>query len=407
MVKPSHPDFGSGPVVDPSGGANQTRVRAYNERLVLSLVRRHQHLSKAEIAKRSGLSAQTVSVIVRALEADKLLLRGEPQRGRVGQPSVPLSLNPDGAYAFGLKIGRRSADLILMDFLGQLRAHQHITYALPDPDTLLSFAQTQLQSMCQSLSPSEQKRIAGLGVAMPFEMWHWSEAVGGDMSAWRDVDFKIELSQRCPYPVFISNDASAACSAELVFGQGALYRDFAYFFIGYFIGGGIVLNHSVYTGRTGSAGAIGPLPVKQADGSSVQLLNLASLSVLEDLLKQQGHSPTLLWESDDWQAIEPAVEPWIHTTAEHLALAIISVCSVIDFEAIVLDGGFPSTVRQRLVYATRQALSRLDLQGIHPPYIQAGQLGSVARALGGASLPLLNRYLLDQNVLFKAAQAPL
>src|SRR6218665_3234242 len=78
------------PVLDPTGGANQVRVRAYNERLVLSLVRRHGSQSKAEIARRTGLSAQTVSVIMRSLEKDGLLIRGAPVRGRVGQPSIPL-----------------------------------------------------------------------------------------------------------------------------------------------------------------------------------------------------------------------------------------------------------------------------------------------------------------------------
>ncbi|MBN8931857.1 MAG: winged helix-turn-helix domain-containing protein, partial [Rhizobium pusense] len=63
--------------MDMSGGANQIGVRAYNERLVLSLVRRHGGLSKAEIARLCGLSAQTVSVIMRSLEKDGLLIRGE------------------------------------------------------------------------------------------------------------------------------------------------------------------------------------------------------------------------------------------------------------------------------------------------------------------------------------------
>ena len=45
------------------------------------------------------------------------LSRGEPQRGKIGQPSIPMSLNPDGAYFLGLKIGRRSAELVLIDFL--------------------------------------------------------------------------------------------------------------------------------------------------------------------------------------------------------------------------------------------------------------------------------------------------
>ena len=76
-------------VLDKTGGANQIRVRAYNERLVLSLVRRHGALSKAEIARRTGLSAQTVSVIMRALEKDGLLSRG----ARADQSDLP-SRNP-------------------------------------------------------------------------------------------------------------------------------------------------------------------------------------------------------------------------------------------------------------------------------------------------------------------------
>ncbi len=126
-------------VVDPAGGANQTRVRAHNERLVMSLVRRHGGLSKAEIARRSGLSAQTVSVIMRGLEGDDLLIRGEPVRGRVGQPSVPMMLNPDAVYSFGVKIGRRSADLVLMDFVGTIRLNLHQPYPYPDPDAILAF----------------------------------------------------------------------------------------------------------------------------------------------------------------------------------------------------------------------------------------------------------------------------
>ncbi|TXH81688.1 MAG: winged helix-turn-helix domain-containing protein, partial [Rhizobium sp.] len=108
-------------ILDPTGGANQLGVRAHNERLVLSLVRRHDALSKADIARRSGLSAQTVSVIMRELEKDGLLSRDAPVRGRVGQPSIPMRLNPDAVLSFGVKIGRRSADLVLMDFVGGIR----------------------------------------------------------------------------------------------------------------------------------------------------------------------------------------------------------------------------------------------------------------------------------------------
>src|SRR6476661_2491037 len=95
-------------ILDKRRGTNAAGVRAYNERLVLSLVRRHGGLSKAEISRLCGLSAQTVSVIMRSLEKDGLLIRGERLRGKVGQPSTPMRLNPDAVFSFGVKIGRRS-----------------------------------------------------------------------------------------------------------------------------------------------------------------------------------------------------------------------------------------------------------------------------------------------------------
>ena len=78
-------------------GSNQSGMRAYNERLVLSLVRQFNQLAKSQITQMTGLSAQTVSVIMRALEADGLLQKGDPVRGKVGQPSVPMSLRREGA----------------------------------------------------------------------------------------------------------------------------------------------------------------------------------------------------------------------------------------------------------------------------------------------------------------------
>ena len=59
---PEHAPFNTG-----ARGSNQSGLRAHNERLVLSLVRRHGALAKADIARRTGLSAQTVSVIMRQL----------------------------------------------------------------------------------------------------------------------------------------------------------------------------------------------------------------------------------------------------------------------------------------------------------------------------------------------------
>jgi predicted NBD/HSP70 family sugar kinase len=392
-------------ILETSGGANQVGVRAYNERLVMSLVRRHGSLSKAEIARRSGLSAQTVTVIMRVLEREGLLIRGEPVRGRVGQPSVPMRLNPDGAYSFGVKIGRRSANLVLMDFVGEIRHEVRRTYPYPMPDALLDFIVEGIAEIEARLDSAERARIAGVGIAAPFELWSWAEETGApskDMDAWRMANLHADAASRVSYPVFLQNDATSACAAELVFGVGPQYPDFVYFFVGSFIGGGIVLNASLFSGRSGTAGAVGPLPVQRRDGKTVQLLKIASIFVLENLLREYGHEPKALWYSpNDWIDYGEPLEIWIRDSAAALAQAIVASASIIDFSAAVIDGGFPDWVRQRLVAATRDAVRELDLQGVLMPEIVEGIVGHQARSVGGASLPLFSRYLLDQNVLFK------
>ncbi len=392
-------------ILDPSGGANQLGVRAHNERLVLSLVRRHGALSKADIARRSGLSAQTVSVIMRALEKDGLLSRDAPVRGRVGQPSIPMRLNPDAVLSFGVKIGRRSADLVLMDFVGGIRMQLHQTYPYPLPHDIIAFVTAGIKELEGRLHDDQRRKIAGMGVAAPFELWNWAEQVGappGAMDAWRGFDLRTEIASRVAYPVFMQNDATSACGAELVFGVGPHYPDFVYFFIGSFIGGGIVLNSSVFVGRTGTAGALGPLPVRGRNGENRQLLEIASIFVLENLLRDHGFDPRPLWYSaDNWIDFGEPLEIWIQDTAKALAQAIVASASVLDFSAAVIDGGFPGWVRERVVRATIRAAAELDLQGVVMPEIIEGAVGPQARAIGGASLPIFARYLIDQNVLFK------
>ncbi|WP_296105577.1 ROK family transcriptional regulator [uncultured Agrobacterium sp.] len=399
------PQTPSAGITDLAGGANQVRVRAYNERLVLSLVRRHNALSKAEIARRSGLSAQTVSVIMRSLEKDGLLIRGEVLRGRVGQPSTPMRLNPDSVYSFGVKIGRRSVDLVLMDFVGQIRMQLRNTYPYPMPEWILPFVTEGIAEMEARLGQKQRDKIAGVGIAAPFELWSWAKEVGapeGEMDVWRDIDLRQEVADAIDYPVFLQNDATSACGAEMVFGNGQAYPDFLYVFIGSFIGGGVVLNSALFSGRTGSAGSIGPLPVQGQDGKTVQLLKIASIFVLEDLLRARGIDPKPLWFStDEWIDFGEPLEIWVRNTGAALAQAVIAAASIIDFSTVIIDGGFPGWVRSRIVQATRSALTSHDLQGVAVPDIIEGAVGSQARAIGGASLPLFSRYLLDQNVLFK------
>lgn len=379
-------------------GTNQSGMRARNERLVLSLVRRHQALAKSEIARMTGLSAQTVSVIMRQLEQDGLLLRGEPVRGKVGQPSVPMRLNPEGALFFGLKIGRRSTELVLTDFLGRVLQRARRTYDYPTPDAALEFAHDALSRMTSGLTPEAQSRISGLGIAMPFYLWDWAQTLQvpqEKMDPWRDADIKGALASAYDMPVFLQNDATAACGAELVFGPADGPRDFLYFYVGYFIGGGVVLNGSIYSGR-GNAGALGPLPVPIGSGRVTPLIDVASLYLLERAVRAAGHTTTSMWESTRlWDLPQPQLDDWLQQAASGLAYAIASSCSVIDFECIKIDGWMPDSIKEQLIERVATELSGLTLTGIERPALAAGTTGPDARALGAASLPLSERYLVE------------
>jgi predicted NBD/HSP70 family sugar kinase len=382
-------------------GTNQSGMRDHNERLVLSLVRQHGSLAKSDIARMTGLSAQTVSVIMRELEEDRLLVRQAPLRGKIGQPSIPMALNPEGAFFIGLKIGRRSAELVLIDFLGNVRAMLQHSYRYPAPRETVEFVTTGIKTMRGELTPAQDKRIAGLGIAMPFELWNWADTAGAPrdvMDEWRHRDIRADIQSQCEFPVYLQNDATSACGAELVFGQAGAARDFVYFYIGAFAGGGIVLNGRLYSGPKGNAGALGSMPVPGPDGKPTQLIDVASIAMLEKALSAKGIDGSHLWTSpQDWGDIGPEFEEWIASASRALAFAIVAASSVIDFEAAVIDGWMPLDVRRRLVEAIRQAISGIDAEGLKLPFVREGTVGIHARALGGASLPLSERFLIGPN----------
>ncbi|HWA19798.1 MAG TPA: ROK family transcriptional regulator [Devosia sp.] len=389
-------------------GTNQSGVRLYNERLVLSLVRLHGELPKAEIARLTGLSPQTISIIMNQLTEDGLLLKGSPKRGRVGQPSVPYSLNPEGAFAFGLKVGRRSVDLYLIDFVGHVIGALHQTYRYPTPAGVTAFANAGIQSILADLNPVQRSRIAGLGIAAPYEMWTWHEEIGApkeEIDTWRTINIRAEIAKLCPWPVYFANDITAACAAELMFGSGGDYIDYLYIFVGSFIGGGLVLNGHLFPGRTQNAAALGSMPTLGlgSPSGSGQLMNVASIYVLERKLVAEGRDPSVLWQSpDNWGSdLGPVLDEWIADVARAIAYSIVAAIAVIDVESIIVDGAFPATVRQRIIDQTRLALGRINQQGLSRFAVVEGSIGSAARAMGGASLPLLANFTQDREVLFK------
>lgn len=384
------------------GGVNQAGGRAYNERLTIQLIRLNGPLPKAELARLTRLSAQTMTTIVRRLEADGLLVAQEPVRGRIGQPSTPYALAADGAFFFGVKIGRRSTEVVLCDFLGAARDHARWTHAYPEPGETLKTLEQTIQKMRRRRPGA---RFDGIGVAMPFELWKWAQEVDappGALEGWRDLDVAAELSRRAGLPAFLANDATAACGAELARHPRAASGDWLYVFIGSFVGGGVVVDGRLYPGRRGNAGALGSMPVAM-DGKTTPLIQHASVLTLEKALIAEGRDPGLLQHPDrSWDGLGRTLDRWIARAGRALAQAAIAGAAVIDFERVVIDGAAPPDVLARIVAATRAHVEAAPREGLSPFEIVAGEIGADARALGGAMLAMIAAFGCDQEVLLKS-----
>ncbi len=384
-------------ILDPEGGANQSGLRDQNARLVLSFIRRHGAMPSAEIARRSGLSAQTVSNITRALEADGLLLRGKAIKGKVGKPSVPVTLNARGVHALGLSIGRRSAELVLIDFCGTQLETVSTTYTYPTIEGVFEFLNRGIKQIFEK-HPKSKVNVTGIGVACPGKLWDWLEvahAPEGAMREWQNLDIRKAVAKETGFETYVENDATSACVAEHLLGRGNEFSDFAYIFMGAFIGGGLVLNGKVFPGRTGKAASFGPIPVPDGKGGTTELLNLASLHVLESMLSAAGLDPMDLRRNpNDWGFCEAQVVEWIELTSRNLAIASAAITSIVEVEAILIDGAMPDAICERLTVATREAFNALDLTLIGRPAIEKSYVGKNARSLGAALLPIHARYFL-------------
>lgn len=379
-------------------GGDTRKLRAYNERMIVQAIRSFGPLSKAEIARATGLSAQAAAVIVNALLEEGLLIKEPKVRGRIGQPQTPLALNPQGVYSLGVKIGRRSVEALVIDFLGAPVSRWEREHDAPLPEIVMDAAGDGVRAVLDGAPEGARDRLAGLGVAMPghFDMW-WEELglPPSSLAAWSQLDPAAALAGETGLESVFCNDATAACAAELALGGAISAANTLYIYIATFVGGGVVIDGQLQHGPTGNAGAIGSLPVagRDVDGRPRQLIHDASLITLERAMLRAGlDSRAHIHGTVRSDAGDAMFATWMETAAAALARACAAACSVMEFEMAVIDGVLNPVWRDRLVTATREAMAGVNLAGLSPLRFAAGETGPGARVLGAAFLPLHGRF---------------
>ena len=351
------------------------------------------------------------SIIVNRLLEDGLLIKQDRIRGKIGQPSVPLAINPDGAYSIGLQVGRRSLEVVVTDFLGQMRHQWQHTYPYPSPTEVLPKIKEGLKLMQKRMGTEAWKRAVGIGLSAPLAMHQWGDLMGKKaqkaMADWEHIDLVQEVQAMSTLPVEFAKDTTAACIAELVQGLGRDLPNYLYVFVGTFVGGGLVIDGHIVNGPRGNAGAIGSMPIGLPPlgahaNSPAQLLQMASGWQLEQALMTANQDPLLVQQDSIMTpAFQRFTQAWLSQASQALAMSATSAAALLDIDAVVIDGSLSPKLMQALIQQTEASLRQFNFDGIHQPQVLAGRVGSHARALGGALLPLHAQFFPDKEIFLK------
>ncbi len=388
------------PVATGQGG-NSTAVRQLNERRLLTVLRRLGEASRPDLARQLGLTQNTVGQIVQALEQQGLITSSGRRMGQRGQPATMLRLDSAGAYSIGIKLGRRSIDALLIDFTGTVLRSRRFERLDPTPLDAMQLSLRSIRELRRALSPSRRGRLVGVGLALPVAVEGCPSDVRATAfyQAWSSVDFAEQLAASLDVPVFHENNGTAVALAELFCGHGRELDDFICVYVNSSISGGIVLDGDTRQGVRGQAGSMQAIPVPPAPWSSpgdgaatgTTLFGRASGSALIGHLRANGIDIARVGELHAvMRSHEPLVSEWLQDCAESLVVPLLTIASLLDVQAIILDGNLPRALIEALLERLTVLLGQA--QAPHPVELRLGSIGNQAAALGAAFLPLHSRH---------------
>ncbi|MEN3032664.1 ROK family protein [Chromobacterium amazonense] len=385
-------------------GTNLEHARSHNRRAVLETVRLNRQLTRADLARLTALTPQTVSNITAELLDAGMLLAGAPLRGGArGQPAVPLSINPDGAYSIGVQLDHQTMIAVVSDLAGRVRARAERAVHRPDPQTALPLI-TQMHDELRRASRLDWTRLLGMGFVMPgpFGVEGMTSVGPTTLPGWEAVD-GAWLSRRLGLPVLLQKDATAAAIGERLYGMASELRNFIYLFIGTGLGAGLFLDGRLYTGGRGNAGEVGHMIV-QPGGRPCECGNRGCLEryvSLRALYETLGVADGALATPAHLSGLPIAQngERWLDSAVEPLRQAVNILESLLDIEAVVVGGLLPAHWLNALV----ERLHPLPVSIRHRDgdRLRLGSAGRDVVALGAAALPIFDEFNPQYEVLLK------
>ncbi|MEG3133775.1 ROK family transcriptional regulator [Rouxiella sp. T17] len=388
-----------------TSGTNLEHARAHNRRVVIEAIRLNGELTRAEIARLTSLTPQTVSNIATELEQAGIVSSHLPRRfGGRGQPATPLTLNPDSAYSIGIHLDHQTLLVVLVDLTGKVRFRRLIKVQKPEPESTLQLIVQTLQEMRQNVK-IDWRKMLGVGIVMPgpFGVEGISSQGPTTLHGWDNVDVVARLSAETGWPVTLENDATVAAIGERFHGVAKQLTSFVYLYIGTGLGAGLFTEGRIYTGHAHNAGEVGHMVV-QPGGRACYCGNHGCLErylSLQAAYEGCGLDPNTAMPEDLLGVKQEIFERWLDSAIEPAFQAINIMECVFDPQSVIIGGMMPQPLVERLIARLTPLYSSVRSRYPTTARLRIGMTGTDTAALGAAALPIFDEFNPQYEVLLK------
>jgi predicted NBD/HSP70 family sugar kinase len=235
--------------------ATSETARDINRRIMLNLIRRHQPISRADLARFSGLQRSTVSAISEQLIAERWISEGANGHTLRGRRPTYLRLNKERVGIIGINVRPARTTIGFANLDADFLAQESIPTA-PNPEKFVTDVVPRLRNLVRT---RPEITCEGIGVSLPGRVDLETQKLAfAPNLKWHDFDLKAQLEKAMGLPVELENAANSCALAEFWFGRHAIgVRNLVAITVSEGIGTGLILNHQLVQGSTGMAGEFG------------------------------------------------------------------------------------------------------------------------------------------------------
>jgi len=376
-------------------------LRRLNRLRVLDTLRRRGSVSRAEIARRTGLSRTTVSNLVGSLLEEGVVVEqvGEerqPATPNGGRPPTLLTLDPSAGAVVGIDFGHDEVRVAVADLAYTVLSETSCALDVDHrADDALSAAATMVEQVLDDAG-LERRRVLGVGAALSAPVRAGTRAVASAaiFPDWVDKNVAEELGRRLRVPVYIGNDANLGALAEATFGAGRGVANLVYVMLATGVGAGLVLDGHLYEGDTGVAGELGHVVVAP-DGLICRCGNRGCLetiagarAIVQALRQSHGGDITLADVLDLAEAGDAGARRVVADAGRAVGRALAGVCSVLD-PRLVIVGGEVAAAGDLVLDGIRESIElTMTPSAGHAVSVVPGDLGVRAEVLGAIALAM-------------------